>query len=176
MKLVKGVYHDPSKPPTKSDAAYQTAASAVLKITKNGPRPKILMAKLGQDGHDRGAHSVGSVLQDLGWEVILSPLFATPSEIADQAENNKVDVIGISSHVAGHRSLIPELMQLLKHRGRDDIIVVVGGVVPEKDHKDLFACGVAAVYGPGSNISLIAIELANKTQNMRKRLHNRQAR
>ncbi|MDA7430613.1 methylmalonyl-CoA mutase [Primorskyibacter aestuariivivens] len=171
VTLVKGAYHDPAK----DHADYDQARSTVSDLEGNGPKPKILIAKLGQDGHDRGAHSVGSVLQDLGWQVALSDMFATPSEVAIQADQLNVDVVGVSSLAAGHKTLIPELKTLLEDLGRDDILVVAGGVIPEKDYDYLLENGVAAVFGPGTNISQMAIELGQKTKDNRLRMHNRQS-
>ena len=117
------------------------------------------MAKLGQDGHDRGARIIATGLADLGFDVDIGPLFQTPAEAAMQAADNDVHVIGISSLAAGHRTLVPQTIEELKKIGRDDILVVVGGVIPPQDYDYLFEKGVAAVFGPGTKISEAAIAI-----------------
>lgn len=122
-----------------------------------GYRPKIMVAKLGQDGHDRGAKVIASAFGDIGFDVLAGPLFQTPEEAADLAIASKVNIIGISSLAAGHKTLAPQLIEALKASGADDIIVVVGGVIPRRDYQFLTDHGVAAVFGPGTNV----IEAAN---------------
>ncbi|QQO24756.1 methylmalonyl-CoA mutase [Bradyrhizobium diazoefficiens] len=117
-----------------------------------GERPKIMIAKLGQDGHDRGAKIIASALKDLGFDVIVGPLFQTPAEAASMAVRASVHVLGISSLAAGHKTLVPEVIQELKPVGDRKIIVICGGVVPRQDYDDLFSKGVAAVFGPGTNV------------------------
>ncbi|MEX4007171.1 methylmalonyl-CoA mutase [Neoaquamicrobium sediminum] len=117
-----------------------------------GESPKLLVAKLGQDGHDRGAKIIASAFGDIGFEVIAGPLFQTPAEAADLAVKSKVHVVGISSLAAGHKTLAPQLVQELKARGAENVIVVVGGVVPRQDYQYLLDHGVAAVFGPGTNV------------------------
>ena len=117
-----------------------------------GARPRIMVAKLGQDGHDRGAKIIASAFGDIGFEVVTGPLFQTPSEAADLAIASKVHVVGVSSLAAGHKTLLPQFVDALKQKGASDIIVVVGGVVPRQDYQFLFDGGVAAVFGPGTNI------------------------
>jgi methylmalonyl-CoA mutase len=122
-----------------------------------GRRPKIMVAKLGQDGHDRGAKVIASAFGDIGFDVLAGPLFQTPQEAADLAVASKVNVVGISSLAAGHKTLAPQLIEALKASGAEDIIVIVGGVIPRQDYQFLTDHGVAAVFGPGTNV----IEAAN---------------
>jgi methylmalonyl-CoA mutase len=117
-----------------------------------GRKPKIMVAKLGQDGHDRGAKIIASAFGDIGFDVLAGPLFQTPEEAADMAVGAKVHVIGMSSLAAGHKTLAPQLIDALKAKGAADIIVVVGGVVPRQDYQFLLDHGVAAVFGPGTNV------------------------
>jgi methylmalonyl-CoA mutase len=127
--------------------------------SQEGRRPRIMIAKLGQDGHDRGAKVIASSFADLGWDVDIGPLFQTPEEAARHAAENDVHILGISSLAAGHKSLVPETIAALKKIGREDILVIVGGVIPPKDYDFLFKKGVAAVFGPGTVISKAAIAL-----------------
>ncbi|WP_180900075.1 methylmalonyl-CoA mutase [Martelella soudanensis] len=121
-------------------------------VETKGKAPRILVAKLGQDGHDRGAKVIASGYGDIGFDVIAGPLFQTPEEAADLAVSEKVDIVGMSSLAAGHKTLAPQLIAALKKRGADEVIVVVGGVIPRKDYDFLLENGVAAVYGPGTNV------------------------
>lgn len=124
-----------------------------------GRRPRIMVAKLGQDGHDRGAKVIATSFADLGWDVDIGPLFQTPQEAALQAAENDVHILGISSLAAGHKVLVPETIQALQHIGRADIGVVAGGIIPEHDHDFLFQSGVMAIFGPGTVIADAAIKL-----------------
>jgi methylmalonyl-CoA mutase len=117
-----------------------------------GRRPRILMAKMGQDGHDRGAKVVGTAFADLGFDVDFGPLFETPEEVARAAVENDVHVVGASSQAAGHKTLVPQLIEALAAAGADDVVVVAGGVIPPQDHDELRAAGVDAIFGPGTNI------------------------
>ena len=128
-------------------------------IEDNGRRPRILIAKMGQDGHDRGAKVVATGLADLGFDVDLSPLFATPKEVAKQAIENDVHFVASSSLAAGHKTLIPELISELKSQGADDILVIAGGVIPKQDYDFLLKAGVVRIFGPGSTIPYCAEEL-----------------
>jgi methylmalonyl-CoA mutase len=121
-----------------------------------GRRPRILIAKIGQDGHDRGARVIASAFADLGFDVDVGPLFQTPREVARMAVENDVHVLGVSTLAGGHKTLIPELLAELKKLGRDDILVVAGGVIPPRDHAFLRGIGVAGLYGPGTIISVSA--------------------
>jgi methylmalonyl-CoA mutase len=119
---------------------------------KHGRRPRMLVAKMGQDGHDRGAKVIATAFADVGFDIDLSPLFSTPAEVAKQAIENDVHVVGVSSQAAGHKTLVPELIQELRKQGADDIIVVAGGVIPRQDYDFLFESGVKGVFGPGTPV------------------------
>ena len=127
-----------------------------------GRRPRILLAKMGQDGHDRGQKVVASAMADLGWDVDIGPLFQTPAEAARQAVEADVHVVAASSLAAGHLSLVPELKAALVELGRPDIMVVVGGVIPPQDHDELYAAGAEAIFPPGTVIHESARELLEK--------------
>ncbi|MDQ1509366.1 MAG: methylmalonyl-CoA mutase [Actinomycetota bacterium] len=126
---------------------------------EEGRRPRILVAKLGQDGHDRGAKVIATAFADLGFDVDIGPLFQTPDEAASDAIENDVHVVGISSQAAGHKTLVPQLIEALRSQGARDVIVVVGGVIPANDYEFLFDAGVSAIFGPGSNICRAASEI-----------------
>lgn len=128
---------------------------------KYGRRPRIMVAKLGQDGHDRGAKVIATSFADIGFDVDIGPLFQTPSEAVRQAIENDVHILGISSLAAGHKTLVPEVIQMLKEKGREDIAVIVGGVIPPQDYQFLFDQGVLGVFGPGTIISEAAIQILN---------------
>ena len=130
--------------------------------TLEGRRPRILVAKMGQDGHDRGAKVIATGFADLGFDVDIGPLFQTPQEVAEQAVENDVHIVGASSLAAGHKTLIPQLIQALRELGREDIMVVAGGVIPVKDYDFLKKEGVSAVFGPGTVLSEAAIEILNQ--------------
>jgi methylmalonyl-CoA mutase len=121
-----------------------------------GRRPRVMIAKLGQDGHDRGAKVVATAFADLGFDVDMGPLFQTPEECARQAIENDVHAVGVSTLAAGHKTLVPAIMAELKKQGADDIIVFVGGVVPRQDYDFLYAAGVKGIYGPGTPIPVSA--------------------
>ena len=131
-------------------------------LKKAGRRPRILVAKLGQDGHDRGARVIASSFADLGFDVDIGPLFQTPAEAAMQAVENDVHFLGISSLAGGHNTLVPEAIEALKKIGRGDIRVVIGGIIPEQDHDALYRAGVKAIFGPGTIISKAAIQLVEE--------------
>ena len=124
-----------------------------------GRRPRILVAKMGQDGHDRGAKVVASSFADLGFDVDLGPLFSTPEEVARQAMENDVHLVGVSTLAAGHLTLVPGLIQALKDAGRPDILVVAGGVIPPGDYDALYNHGVVGVFGPGTPITASAKDI-----------------
>jgi methylmalonyl-CoA mutase len=124
-----------------------------------GRRPRMLVVKLGQDGHDRGAKVIATAFADIGFDVDVGPLFQTPQEASRQAIENDVHVVGVSSQAAGHKTLVPDLIAALKQQGGDDILVVCGGVIPPQDYDFLMRAGVAAIYGPGTNIPLAASEI-----------------
>jgi methylmalonyl-CoA mutase len=156
IKSVQGVY----KKEIMNDPAFAKAQQLADNFAaKEGRRPRIMIAKMGQDGHDRGAKVVATGYADVGFDVDIGPLFQTPKEAAKQAVENDVHVLGISSLAAGHKTLVPQVMQELKTYGREDIMIVVGGVIPRKDYEFLFNAGVAAVFGPGTKISDAAIDI-----------------
>ena len=128
----------------------------------DGRRPRILLAKMGQDGHDRGQKVIASAFADLGWDVDIGPLFQTPAEAARQAVEADVHVIGASSLAAGHLTLVPELREELAALGRDDIMIVVGGVIPPQDYDELLAAGAVAVFPPGTVIHEAAGDLLDR--------------
>jgi methylmalonyl-CoA mutase len=121
-----------------------------------------LIAKIGQDGHDRGAKVIATSFADLGFDVDIGPLFQTPAEVAQQAAENDVHLVGVSSLAAGHKTLVPALIEELAKIGRSDIMVIVGGVIPPADYEFLFQAGVSGVYGPGTIISVAAQQILNK--------------
>ncbi|PLX11237.1 MAG: methylmalonyl-CoA mutase [Marinilabiliales bacterium] len=124
-----------------------------------GRRPRIMIAKMGQDGHDRGAKVVATAYADIGFDVDMGPLFQTPAEAARQAVENDVHILGVSSLAAGHKTLVPQVIEELKKLGREDIMVIVGGVIPSQDYQFLYDCGVVAVFGPGTVISKAGIKM-----------------
>jgi methylmalonyl-CoA mutase len=127
-----------------------------------GRRPRILVAKMGQDGHDRGQKVIASAFADLGFDVDIGPLFRTPAETARQAVENDVHIVGVSSLAAGHKTLIPALRDELAKLSRQDIMIVAGGVIPPQDYDDLHKAGVAAVFGPGTVIGEAAEKLVGQ--------------
>jgi methylmalonyl-CoA mutase len=155
-RTISGVYSSESQGDPEFLKARQMAESFAA---GEGRRPRLLVAKMGQDGHDRGAKVIASAFADVGFDVDVGPLFQTPREAARMAAENDVHVLGVSSLAGGHKTLVPEAIAELKRLGRDDILVVVGGVVPPHDHEFLRAAGAAAVFGPGSVIPLCAQEI-----------------
>ncbi|MER9474928.1 methylmalonyl-CoA mutase [Mesorhizobium sp. M0520] len=150
---VPKVVHNVYSKAYDGDPEYETLQTRLDDLTRAlGETPKVMVAKLGQDGHDRGAKIIASAFGDIGFDVIPGPLFQTPEEAAVVATKNKVDVVGMSSLAAGHRTLAPQLVEALKAKGAQDMIVVVGGVVPRQDYQFLMDHGVAAVFGPGTNV------------------------
>lgn len=132
---------------------------------EEGRRPRLMVAKMGQDGHDRGAKVVATSYADMGFDVDIAPLFQTPKEVAKQAVENDVHVLGISSLAAGHKTLVPEVVKELKSLGREDIFIVVGGVIPRQDYDFLFEHGAQSIFGPGTNLAESAIEVLSKLMN-----------
>jgi methylmalonyl-CoA mutase len=146
---VSGVYG----PALHDSVEWQQLTSDIAAFEREfGRRPRILVAKMGQDGHDRGARLIATAFADAGFDVDLSPLFATPEEVARQARDNDVHVVGVSSLAAGHMALVPRLIDELKALEIGDVRVIVGGVIPERDRPALEALGVAAIFGPGTRI------------------------
>ena len=121
-------------------------------VEEHGRRPRMLVAKMGQDGHDRGAKVVATAFADVGFVVDLSPMFSTPEEVARQAVENDVLIVGASSLAAGHKTLVPQLIEALKAEGADDIVVIAGGVIPQQDYDYLYDAGVSLIFGPGTPI------------------------
>ena len=160
IRAISGVYRSEAGAMNKD---VSKVAALVEAFEKNdGRRPRILIAKMGQDGHDRGQKVIASAFADLGFDVDIGPLFATPDEAARQAVENDVHVIGVSSLAAGHLTLVPELKGALAKDGREDIMIVVGGVIPPGDYDALYKAGAKAVFGPGTNIAEAAADLIEK--------------
>ena len=156
IKSFSGVY---SKE-IKDDSSFKKARELADQFAEqDGRRPRIMIAKMGQDGHDRGAKVVATGYADVGFDVDIGPLFQTPEEAAKQAVENDVHILGISSLAAGHKTLVPQVIQALKNYGRDDIMVIVGGVIPKQDYHYLFDAGAVAIFGPGTRISETAIQI-----------------
>jgi methylmalonyl-CoA mutase len=165
IRSVSGVYRAESMSGTggKMNQDVDRVRRAVEQFAEaDGRRPRILVAKMGQDGHDRGQKVIATAFADLGFDVDIGPLFSTPGEVARQAVENDVHVIGASSLAAGHLTLVPELKAALEKEGRGDIMIVVGGVIPPGDYDELFAAGAKAVFGPGTNIPVAAADLITK--------------
>jgi methylmalonyl-CoA mutase len=156
---ISGVY---LKEVQNNETVIAARKAADIFATKDGRRPRILVAKMGQDGHDRGAKIIATAFADLGFDVDIGPLFQTPAEVAKQAMENDVHILGVSSLAAGHKTLMPEVVRELKKQGMDDVIVVAGGVIPEQDYDYLYKNGVDFVFGPGTVIAEAAIGILNK--------------
>ena len=165
VKTISGVYSKEAQ----SNAVFQEAKAMADKFEEiEGRRPRVMVAKMGQDGHDRGAKVVATSLADIGFDVDMGPLFQTPEECARQAAENDVDMVGASSLAAGHKTLIPQLIEELKKLGREDIVVFAGGVIPPKDYQYLYDRGVAAVFGPGTKIPECAKKMLGILMDARK--------
>ncbi|MDB5234411.1 MAG: methylmalonyl-CoA mutase, partial [Hymenobacter sp.] len=160
-RTVAGVY---SQEMSHNVAFEQARAAAEDFAAREGRRPRMLVAKMGQDGHDRGAKIIATSFADVGFDVDIAPLFQTPAEVARQAADNDVHVVGVSSLAAGHKTLLPQLLTELKQLGREDILVIAGGVIPAQDYQFLFDAGVAGVYGPGTVIATAALEILAKLE------------
>jgi methylmalonyl-CoA mutase len=156
IKTFSGVYSKEIKDDKSFEKAKQLADEFAQ---KEGRRPRIMIAKMGQDGHDRGAKVVATGYADVGFDVDIGPLFQTPAEAAKQAVENDVHILGVSSLAAGHKTLVPQVIEELKKYGREDIMVIVGGVIPAQDYQFLFDAGAVAVFGPGTKISEAAIQI-----------------
>lgn len=159
MQSISGVYQ---KEVMENESFLKAKQLSDQFAAKDGRRPRILIAKLGQDGHDRGAKVIATAFADIGYDVDISPLFLTPAEAAKQAIENDVHVIGISSLAAGHKTLVPQVIEELKKYGREDILVIVGGVIPQQDYEFLFNAGAAFIFGPGTVISDAAVEVLER--------------
>ncbi|MDF7813466.1 methylmalonyl-CoA mutase [Hymenobacter sp. YC55] len=159
IRTVSGVYSQEMD----YDAEFAKARQAADNFAANeGRRPRMMVAKMGQDGHDRGSKIIATSFADVGFDVDIAPLFQTPAEVARQAAENDVHVVGVSSLAAGHKTLIPQLIQELQQLGREDILVIAGGVIPAQDYQFLYDAGVAGVYGPGTVIAVAAQEILEK--------------
>jgi len=159
IRTISGVY---SQEFAVKDEVTEVRAMADAFAKNEGRRPRILVAKMGQDGHDRGAKVIATAFADLGFDVDVGPLFQTPEETARQAVENDVHIVGMSSLAGGHKTLLPALMDELKKLGREDILVVVGGVIPAQDYDYLRAHGAAAIFGPGTVIPVAAKKMLNE--------------
>ena len=156
IRMNTGVYSSE----VKNDSDFEKAKAMVAEFAKkDGRQPRIMIAKLGQDGHDRGAEVVATGYADCGFDVDMGPLFQTPEEAAKQAVENDVHIVGVSSLAAGHKTLVPQIVAELKKLGREDILVVVGGVIPAQDYDALYQAGAAAIFGPGTPIAFAAIKM-----------------
>jgi methylmalonyl-CoA mutase len=165
IRSITGVYGSAYQ----GDEGFQRIQAEVKAFeAEEGRRPRMLVVKLGQDGHDRGAKVIATAFADIGFDVDVGPLFQTPEEAARQAVENDVHIIGVSSQAAGHKTLVPQLIAALKTQGADDIIVVCGGVIPPQDYDMLQKAGVSAIYGPGSNIPHAASEILGIVRQRRK--------
>ena len=164
IRSVKGVYKSEADKGDGNVGADAVRERSDAFMSTHGRRPRILVAKMGQDGHDRGQKVIATAFADLGFDVDIGPLFQTPEETARQAIENDVHVVGASSLAAGHLTLVPRLREALKAHGREDILVVVGGVIPPQDYEALEAAGAAAIFGPGTVISEAAISLLDKLE------------
>ncbi len=160
-RTISGVYQ---KEVMQEDSFRKAQQMSDAFAAQAGRRPRILVAKLGQDGHDRGAKVIATAFADIGFDVDISPLFLTPEEAVKQAIENDVHIIGISSLAAGHKTLVPRVIELLREQGRGDILVVVGGVIPQQDYAFLESAGVSGIFGPGTVIADAAVELLGKLE------------
>jgi methylmalonyl-CoA mutase len=155
-RTISGVYSAESQ---MNDDFLKTRQLADEFAAAEGRRPRMLVAKMGQDGHDRGSKVIATAFADLGFDVDIGPLFQTPREVARHAVESDVHVLGISSLAAGHNTLVPQVIEELRKLGRGDILVIVGGVIPPQDYDFLYKSGVTGVYGPGTVIPLAAQEI-----------------
>ncbi len=159
IRSVSGIY----KSEISDDENFKKALELSNQFAElDGRRPRILVAKMGQDGHDRGAKVIATSFADLGFDVDIGPLFQTPAEVTNQAVDNDVHIIGISSLAAGHKTLIPQLIESLKNKNRSDIMVIVGGVIPPQDYDYLYSIGVQGIFGPGTIVAVAAQEILKK--------------
>ncbi|MCD4792034.1 MAG: methylmalonyl-CoA mutase [Bacteroidales bacterium] len=156
IRSISGVYSSESK----NDMSFEKAKELADKFAEQeGRRPRIMVAKMGQDGHDRGAKVVATGYADIGFDVDIGPLFQTPAEAAKQAVENDVHILGVSSLAAGHKTLVPQVIEELKKLGREDIMIICGGVIPHQDYQFLYDAGVVGIFGPGSSVSEAAVQI-----------------
>jgi len=158
IRTIQGVY--------AMNAGKNEYFSQALQLTQKfeeeeGRRPRLMVAKMGQDGHDRGAKVVATAFADMGFDVDVAPLFQTPEEVAKQAVENDIHILGVSSLAAGHKTLVPQVVEELKNLGADDITIVVGGVIPQQDYEFLYANGADFIFGPGTNLPKCAVDILN---------------
>jgi methylmalonyl-CoA mutase len=156
IRTISGVYSSEYKSDSDYDEARRLAAEFAA---REGRQPRIMIAKMGQDGHDRGAKVVSTGYADIGFDVDIGPLFQTPAEAARQAVENDVHILGVSSLAAGHKTLVPQVINELKKLGREDILVIAGGVIPVQDYQFLYDAGVAAIFGPGTSVAKAAKQI-----------------
>ena len=162
IRSISGVYSSESK----NDKDFEKARKMCEDFAKKeGRQPRIMIAKMGQDGHDRGAKVVSTGYADVGFDVDIGPLFQTPEETARQAVENDVHILGVSSLAAGHKTLIPQVIEELKKLGREDIMIIAGGVIPHQDYDFLYKAGVAAIFGPGSSVAMAAVQILELLNN-----------
>ena len=159
VRSVAGVY--------STEFGDEDEVAAVRKLSdrfalSEGRRPRVMVAKMGQDGHDRGAKVIATAFADMGFDVDIAPLFQTPAEVAKQAVENDVHVVGISSLAAGHKTLLPQLVVELAELGREDMMVVIGGVIPAQDYQFLYERGASAIFGPGTVIPVAAQQVLDQ--------------
>jgi methylmalonyl-CoA mutase len=167
IRTISGVYRDEVGLGAKGTGGRITGLTEATRLVEkfaeaDGRRPRILVAKMGQDGHDRGQKVIATAFADIGFDVDVGSLFSTPDEVARQAADNDVHVVGVSSLAAGHLTLVPALRDALAEVGRPDIMIVVGGVIPPGDFDELYAAGASAIYPPGTVIAEAAVSLMHK--------------
>ena len=156
IRSISGVYSSESG----GDEQFKKACEMADRFAElEGRRPRIMIAKMGQDGHDRGEKVVATGYADMGFDVDIGPLFQTPAESAKQAVENDVHILGVSSLAAGHKTLVPQVIEELKKLGREDIMVIVGGVIPAQDYDYLYKAGAVAIFGPGTVVSESGIKM-----------------
>jgi len=156
IRSINGVYSAEAG----NDGEFEKARALAHQFAEaEGRQPRIMIAKMGQDGHDRGAKVVATGYADIGFDVDMGPLFQTPAEAAKQAVENDVHVLGVSSLAAGHKTLVPQVIEELKKLGREDIMVIAGGVIPHQDYQYLYDAGVVGIFGPGTSVAKAAIDI-----------------
>ena len=156
IRSISGVYSSESQ----NNDEFKKACEMADEFAKlEGRRPRIMIVKMGQDGHERGAKVVSTGYADIGFDVDIGPLFQTPAEAARQAVENDVHILGVSSLAAGHKTLVPQVIKELRKLGREDIMVIVGGVIPHQDYDFLYKAGAVAIFGPGTVIAEAAIKM-----------------
>lgn len=164
IRSINGVYSSEAG----DDNVFEQAQALARKFAEaEGRQPRIMVAKMGQDGHDRGAKVVATGYADIGFDVDMGPLFQTPAEAAKQAVENDVHVLGVSSLAAGHKTLVPQVIAELKKLGREDIMVIAGGVIPHQDYQFLYDAGVVGIFGPGTSVAQAAVDILNLLLQMR---------